>query len=204
VTPLSTIRPLQYVNAIRVQDGREPVGDQYRDRVSAHGDIPNGLADFFLRQRIKRRGRFVEHQQLRPAQEWRARSRAAAFLSEIFTRLRQSSSRARGWLSGADLRQRPGVRLPGILRPWRPGARIAGSRESIRKTAACPASRIQFVHAIFNCHLIFRRSVIKDMATLWAVEATAISPKTSCPHPTGLQTRWSRPRHAERDFAQGW
>src|SRR5438067_11697867 len=61
--------PFQYVNAIRVQDGREPVGDQYRDRVSAHGDIPNGLADFFLRQRIKRRGSFVEHQQLRPAQK---------------------------------------------------------------------------------------------------------------------------------------
>src|SRR5260370_17648064 len=61
--------PFQYVNAIRVQDGREPVGDQYRDRVSAHGDIPNGLADFFLRQRIKRRRRFVEHQQLRPAQK---------------------------------------------------------------------------------------------------------------------------------------
>src|SRR5258708_39014705 len=61
--------PFQYVNAIRVQDGREPVRDQYRDRVSARGDIPNGLADFFLRQRIKRRGRFVEHQQLRPAQK---------------------------------------------------------------------------------------------------------------------------------------
>src|SRR5438105_15943797 len=61
--------PFQYVNAIRVQDGREPVGDQYRDRVSAHGDIPNGLAEFLLRQRIKRRGRFVEHQQLRPAQK---------------------------------------------------------------------------------------------------------------------------------------
>src|SRR5258708_39268583 len=67
--PLYNSPPFQYVNAVRVQDGRQPVGDQYRDRVSAHGDIPNGLADFFLRQGIKRRRRFVEHQQLRPAQK---------------------------------------------------------------------------------------------------------------------------------------
>src|SRR6266403_1477490 len=61
--------PFQHVNAIRVKDGGEPVRDQYRDGVAAHGHIPNGLADLFLRQRIKRRSRFDEHQQLRPAQK---------------------------------------------------------------------------------------------------------------------------------------
>jgi len=40
--------PFQHVNAIRVQDGGEPVRDQYRDGVAAHGHTPNGLADLSL------------------------------------------------------------------------------------------------------------------------------------------------------------
>src|SRR6266436_5069630 len=58
---------------------------------------------------------------------------------------------------------------------------------------------------IFNCHLIFRRSVIKDMATLWAVEAdqqfhqTRLARARRAYKGDGLAAR-----HAERDFAQGW
>src|SRR5258708_15037769 len=126
--------------------------------------------------------------------EERARSRAAAFLlPKPSPRLRQSSSRARDWLSGADLRQRPDVRPQGILRPWRPDARIAGSHESIRKTAACPASRIRFVHANLQLPpdlLEFRYK--RYGHSLGGRGRPAISPKTSCPHPTGLQRRWSR------------
>src|SRR5437868_14895369 len=40
--------PFQYVNAIRVQDGRDPVGDQYRDRVTSQVDIPNVVTYIYI------------------------------------------------------------------------------------------------------------------------------------------------------------
>src|SRR3981189_1260282 len=75
----------------------------------------------------------------------------------------------------------------------RPDARIAGSRESIRKTAACPASRIQFVHANLQLPPDLPPFRYKRYGhSLGGRGRPAISPKTSCPHPTGLQRRWSR------------
>jgi len=71
--------PFQYVNAIRVQDVESRWGDQYRDRVSAHGDIPNGLADFFS---VKESSDDVASSNTSNCgrRRRRARSRAVAFL----------------------------------------------------------------------------------------------------------------------------
>ena len=43
--------------------------NQNRDRLLIRRDFPDRPADFFFRQRIKRRSRLVEHQQLRMPQQ---------------------------------------------------------------------------------------------------------------------------------------
>jgi hypothetical protein len=60
---------LEDVDAVGVQDGREPVRDEHGDRVAAGGDVADGVDDALLGERVQRRRRFVEHQQVRTPQQ---------------------------------------------------------------------------------------------------------------------------------------
>src|SRR5260370_131142 len=59
----------QYVDAVRVHNRGKAVRDQYGDGIAARSHVSNRLADLFLCQGVQRRGRFVEHQQFRAAQQ---------------------------------------------------------------------------------------------------------------------------------------
>ena len=56
-------------DAIGVHDRREPVGDQNGDDVLVPCDLADRLADLLLGERVERRGRLVEHQQVRAPQQ---------------------------------------------------------------------------------------------------------------------------------------
>jgi len=107
--------PFQYVNAIRVQDGRESVGDQYRDGVSAHAT--SRMVSLISSSVQESSDEVASSNTSNCGRRRRARAIESRCFSppETFTPPCQSSSRARGWLSGADLRQQPGVRLPAFF-----------------------------------------------------------------------------------------
>ncbi len=66
--------PLQHVNPVGVEDGREPVGDEDGHGATGRRHVPDRFHDPFFGERIERRGRFVEDQQVRmPEQRTRDR-----------------------------------------------------------------------------------------------------------------------------------
>jgi len=54
---------LEHVDSIGVENRREPVRDENRHQVAIGRDVPDRLGDFFFRQRVERRRRFVEREQ---------------------------------------------------------------------------------------------------------------------------------------------
>ena len=71
---------LEDVDPVGVQDGREPVRDQDGDRVAGRRHVADRVDDPFLGERVERRGRLVEHEQVRMAQQ-RARDRQPLLLA---------------------------------------------------------------------------------------------------------------------------
>ena len=71
---------LEHVNAVGVHDGRQPVRDEDRDDIGRRRDVAHRAADLFFGERVERRRRFVEHQEMRPAEQ-RARDREALLLA---------------------------------------------------------------------------------------------------------------------------
>jgi len=148
---------------------------------------PYGLAESLLCQRIKRRSSFVGTPQLRGAE--RARDREPLLFSSRNRQLPAFANldRARDWLSGADLRKRP--------EKTQHSSSVASGRRN------CRFSRIESGNAGVSClHesdsvslqsstcqlIVCVVSVLKDMATLWAVEAPAFH-QDVLPAPDGLQ-----------------
>ena len=60
---------LEHEDAVGVHDRRKPVRDQDGDRLLIRSDFADRAADFLFRQRVERRGGFVENEQLRMTQE---------------------------------------------------------------------------------------------------------------------------------------
>jgi len=101
------------------------------------------LDDLFLVKEFKTTSSICRNNAMRHGAEERARSRADAFLTPETSPASQSFESSRGCLSEQPSTSGLGVRLQGILRPWRPGARIAGSRE--RSENSCVScGRIRF------------------------------------------------------------
>jgi len=141
-------------------------------------------------------------QQLRPAQKSGARSESRCFLlpklHPAFANLRVEPVNA--------LRSRPSTaawrKNSGILRPWPPGARMQVL--AIDPENSCvPASRNPIRSRKSSLPLIFRRSVIKGYATLWAVEADQQFHKDVC-RTRRAYKRDGLARATRTSFAQGW
>jgi len=193
--------PFHYVMPIRVHDVRPWA--QYRDRVSAHGDIPKGRADFSAVKNQATRA-LRRTPQLAAAPKTPARSRAAASLPKPHPvgPPSQSSRSSPGWLSAS----RPST---AALRKTsrhsslscRPGGTNCRFSRIEPENSCVSSSRIPFVHANRQLPLIFRVSFIKIWPSL-AVEPPAISPKTLAA-PTGHNANGLAADHRRNEiFAQ--
>ncbi|MNR38212.1 hypothetical protein D3C85_1562940 [compost metagenome] len=60
---------LQHHDGLRMQNGRQPVGDQERDAVGLPRHAAHGIGDLLFGQRIQGRRGFVENQQARVAHQ---------------------------------------------------------------------------------------------------------------------------------------
>src|SRR5436190_690773 len=66
---LDNLAALQDIDAICVKNRRETMSNEDRDEVLPCRKIPDRLADFLFRQRIQRRCRLIEYQEIRPPQQ---------------------------------------------------------------------------------------------------------------------------------------
>ena len=163
---------LEDVDAIGVHDRREAVRDQDRDGVPARFDVANRLADLLLGDRVERRSRLVEDQQVRPPQQ-RAGDRealtlAAGHLHPAFADHRvEAPVRARQQAVARRLRQRGQALRVGGLRPDE--AQVLADRpgEQLRVLRDEPDPLAQAVEV----HRVVRVPVVENPAVLRAVQA---------------------------------
>jgi len=66
---LDNAPPLENENPVRMKNRREPVRNHDGDDALARRNLANRLTDCLLGDRVERRGRLIEHQQMRPAKQ---------------------------------------------------------------------------------------------------------------------------------------
>ena len=163
---------LEHVDAVGVHDRGQPVRDQDRHHVLARPHLADRLADLLLGQRVERRRRLVEDQQVRPAQQ-RARDRQALLLAARHLHAALADHRVQPLRrrAPAGCRTRPCAARPGTPRRWRVGftnsrfSRMrAGEELRVLRHEADPLAQLVQVHVDGGV------AVVEDVAGLRPVE----------------------------------